>query len=53
MLSNAIEHINGREFNKKIIFVKAWNEWAESNYLEPDQVQNRSYLEDMAKNIFQ
>lgn len=31
--------------DEKIIFVNAWNEWAEGNHLEPDLKNDRSYLE--------
>ncbi|ACU90631.1 glycosyltransferase WbsX family protein [Desulfomicrobium baculatum] len=29
----------------RILFIKSWNEWAEGNYLEPDLVHDRGWLE--------
>ena len=35
-LSNCYKRIETYKSEEKIIFIKAWNEWAEGNYLEPD-----------------
>lgn len=44
-LLRAIDYVSKYDFEEKVIFIKSWNEWAEGNYLEPDQEFGRAYLE--------
>jgi lipopolysaccharide biosynthesis protein len=44
-LHEAIKTVENRKPEEKIIFLKAWNEWAEGNYVEPDQKWGRAWLE--------
>jgi hypothetical protein len=37
--------------DKNIVFIKSWNEWAEGNYLEPDQKWGHAYLDAMKEVI--
>lgn len=44
-LNGVIDHARQHPFNEEpIVFVNAWNEWAESAYLEPDVHYGHAYL---------
>jgi hypothetical protein len=50
-LREAISRIESRPADKRIVFLKAWNEWAEGNYIEPDQKWGRAWLETIKKEL--
>ena len=37
------------ERKQPFVFIKAWNEWGEGNYLEPDAKFGKAYIEECAK----
>ena len=39
--------LRGRESEENLIFIKAWNEWGEGNYMEPDIKYGRGYIEEL------
>lgn len=39
----------GRPEEERLLFIKAWNEWGEGNYIEPDQKWGKAYLEETQK----
>jgi hypothetical protein len=43
-LKKSLAGIKKREPDKRIVFIKSWNEWAEGNYLEPDIRHGKAYL---------
>ena len=44
-LRDALTRARARPEPHQIVFLKSWNEWAEGNYVEPDQEYGRAYLE--------
>jgi len=44
-LHDEIRRVSTRDRDRRVVFVNAWNEWAEGNHLEPDWKFGTAYLE--------
>ena len=46
-----LEVVKNKPKEKQIVFIKAWNEWGEGNYMEPDLKYGRGMLEALKEAI--
>ncbi len=49
---DALKLVENKNDEHKLIFLKSWNEWAETNFVEPDIVFGKGYLEILASKLF-
>ena len=48
---NALNRIKNKQEEHQILFLKAWNEWGEGNYVEPDSKYGHGWLNAIKKAI--
>ncbi|QEC69077.1 lipopolysaccharide biosynthesis protein [Panacibacter ginsenosidivorans] len=50
-LQHALQKVSHLPAERQFVFIKSWNEWAEGNYLEPDQQFGYGYLEEIKQQL--
>lgn len=49
----AIELVKDKPFDHRVIFLRAWNEWGEGSYMEPDLKFGKGYIEALKEVVFE
>ena len=47
-----VDYTSRNAEEEQFIFINAWNEWAESNYLEPDEKYKDAYLKATSESLY-
>lgn len=50
-IKNVLDIVMKKPLEDRIIFLKAWNEWAEGNYMEPDLKYGKSYIKTLKETL--
>lgn len=51
LLEKTLSVVSQKDKEKRVIFLRSWNEWAEGNYMEPDLKYGKEYLNVLKKKI--
>ena len=51
-VEKAVERVQGHPKSQRIIFLKAWNEWAEGNIVEPDAIFGHALMNSLREAVF-
>lgn len=50
-IEHALRVVENKPFQRRLIFLKSWNEWGEGNYVEPDQKYGHAFLDAIKNTI--
>ena len=50
-LEKALNYIDHKPDDKKVLFLRSWNEWGEGNYVEPDTKYGHGFLDAIKETI--